>query len=55
MFKHRSLSYVDVLDYNSLLFEDFEIISSFIQSTPGKLGLVLEAMDKKIEIKGSVE
>ena len=36
-FKHRSLSYVDILDYNFFLFEDFEIISSFIQSTPGKL------------------
>ena len=36
-FKHRSLSYIDILDYNIFLFEDFEIISSLIQSTPGKL------------------
>ena len=36
-FKHCSLSYIDILDYNIFLFEDFEIISIFIQSTPGKL------------------
>ena len=36
-FKHHSLSYVDILNYNFFLFEDFEIIASFIQSTPGKL------------------
>ena len=36
-FKHRSLSYVDLLDYNFFLFEDLEIISSFIQSSPGML------------------
>ena len=37
LFRQKSLSYVDILDYNFFLFEDFEIISSFIQSTPGKL------------------
>ena len=37
IFKNRSLSYVDILDYNFFLFEDLEIISSFIQSTPGML------------------
>ena len=37
IFKNRSLSYVDVLNYNFFLFEDLEIISSFIQSTPGLL------------------
>src|SRR5688500_11290391 len=36
-FKHHSLSFVDILDYNFFLFEDFEIVSSFIQTTPGKL------------------
>ena len=30
-FKHRSLSYIDILFYNFFLFEDFEIISLFIQ------------------------
>ena len=35
--KHRSLSYVDILDCNFFLFEDFEVVSSFIQTTPGKL------------------
>ena len=37
VFKHRSISFVDILDYNFFLFEDFEIISAFIESTPGKL------------------
>ena len=37
IFKNRSLSFVDFLDYNFFLFEDLEIISSFIQSTPGML------------------
>ena len=36
-FKHRYLSYVDILDYDFFLFEDFEVVSSFIQTTPGKL------------------
>ena len=36
-FKHRSLSYLDILDYNFFLFKDFDINSSFIQSNPGKL------------------
>ena len=34
-FKHRSLFYVDILECNFFLFEDFEIVSSFIQTTPG--------------------
>ena len=37
VFKHRSISFVDILDYNFFLFEDFEIISAFTESTPGKL------------------
>ena len=37
VFKHRSISFVDILDYNSFLFEHFEIISAFIKSSPGKL------------------
>ena len=36
-FKHRSLSFVDILDYNFFLFEDFKVVSSFIQTTPGKM------------------
>ena len=36
-FKHCSLSYVDILDYNFFLFEDFEIVSSFIKTTSSKL------------------
>ena len=35
-FKHHSLSYVDILDYNFFLFKDFEVVSSFILTTPGK-------------------
>ena len=35
VFRQRSLSFVDLLDYNFFLFEDFEIISAFIHSTPG--------------------
>ena len=31
VFKHRSISFVDILDYNFFLFEDFEIISAFIE------------------------
>ena len=34
VFKHRSISFVDILDYNFFLFKDFEIISAFIESTP---------------------
>ena len=37
VFKHRSISFVDILDYNFVLFEDFAIICAFIESTPGKL------------------
>ena len=37
IFRQRSLSYVDILDYNFFLFEDLEIISTFIQSTHGML------------------
>ena len=37
IFRQRSLSYVDILDYNFFLFEDLEIISAFIQSPPGML------------------
>ena len=37
IFRQRLLSFVDILDYNFFLFEDFEIISVFIQSTPGML------------------
>ena len=37
VFKHRSISFVDILDYNFFLFEDFEIISAFIESSSGKL------------------
>ena len=37
VFKQRSISFVDILDYNFFLFEDFEIISAFIESTLGKL------------------
>ena len=36
-FNNRSISFVDILDYNFFLFEDFEIISAFVESTPGKL------------------
>ena len=36
VFKHRSISFVDILDYNFFLYEDFEIISAFIKSSPGK-------------------
>ena len=35
-FKHRLLSYVDVLNYK-FFFEDFEFVSWFMQTTPGKL------------------
>ena len=37
VFKNCSISFVDILDYNLFLFEDFEIISAFIESSPGKL------------------
>ena len=37
VFKQRSICFVDILDYNFFLFEDFEIISAFIDSTLGKL------------------
>ena len=37
VFKHRSVSFVDMLNYNFFLFEDFEIFSAYIESTPGKL------------------
>ena len=37
VFKHRFISFVDILDYNFFLFEDFEITSAFIESSPGKL------------------
>src|SRR5688572_14139710 len=37
VFKHRFISFVDILDYNFFQFEDFEIISAFIESSPGKL------------------
>ena len=37
VFKHCSISFVYNLDYNFFLFEDFEIISAFIESTLGKL------------------
>ena len=37
IFRQRSLSFVDILDYNFFLFEDLDIISAFIQSTPGML------------------
>ena len=37
VFKHRSVSFFDILDSNFFLFEDFEIFSTFIESTPGKL------------------
>ena len=37
VFKHRSISFVDFLDYNFFLFEDFGIISAFIESTLSKL------------------
>ena len=37
IFKHRSISFVVILDYNFFLFEGFEIISAFIESSPGKL------------------
>ena len=36
-FKLRSISFVDILDYNFFLFEDFEINFAFVESTPGKL------------------
>ena len=35
VFRQRSLSFVDLLDYNFFLFEDFEIVSAFIHSTLG--------------------
>ena len=37
VFKHRSISFVDILDYNFFLWEDFKIISAFIESTTSKL------------------
>ena len=37
VFRQKSLPYVDILDYNFFLFEDFKIISAFIQSAPGML------------------
>ena len=37
VFKHRPISFADILDYNFFLFEDFEIIFAFIESSPGKL------------------
>ena len=37
VFKYRSISFLDILDYNFFLFEDFEIIYAFIESIPGKL------------------
>ena len=37
VFKHHPISFVDILGYNFFLFEDFEIISAFIESSPGKL------------------
>ena len=37
VFKHHSISFVDIVDYNFFLFEDFEIISTFIESSPSKL------------------
>ena len=37
IFRQRSLSFVDILDYNFFLYEDLEIISVFTQSTPGML------------------
>ena len=37
VFKHRFISFVVILDYTFFLFEDFEIISSFVESSPRKL------------------
>lgn len=37
VFKRHFVSFVETLDYNFFLFEDIEIISTFIESTAGKL------------------
>ena len=37
VFKPFSVSFADTLDYNFFLFKDFEIISAFIESIPGKV------------------